>query len=121
MGSYENHHELYKKFKENAMNDTLFEGTRVEAFFLSAFHLIDTCAAKKRVHINKHQKVRGELESKPFIFGEQSEVVWRAFQTIENQLRPKFAYGFSWTEKDLENVQEQYAIIEDACLKVIGQ
>ncbi len=92
------HLELYKKFKKDAENVELFEGTRVEAYFLSAFHLIEACAAKERVHINKHQKVRNILEENEFLFSAETENVWRSFQIIENQLRPKF-HGASqiWT------------------------
>ena len=121
MGSYENHSELYKKFKTDATNISLFEGTRVEAYFLSAFHLIEACASKKRVHINKHQSVRRVLEDNLFIFDEDTETVWRAFQTIENQIRPKFAYGFSWTKDDFKEIVHQYSIIEECCRKVIGK
>jgi hypothetical protein len=67
----------------------------VEAFFLSAYHLIESCAAYERVHINKHQRVRFILMQNKFIFQDDTETVWMNFQKIENQLRPKFAYGFT--------------------------
>ena len=50
MGSKDNHFTLYKKFKNDAENTDNFEGTRVEAYFLSAYHLIESCAAHERVH-----------------------------------------------------------------------
>lgn len=84
MGSLENHLKLYKKFKEDAENKNIFEGTRVEAYFLSAFHLIESCAAKERVHINKHQNVRSMLTKNDFIFGEETEELWRNFQKIKS-------------------------------------
>ena len=104
MGSLENHLDLYRNFKKDAVNKDNFEGTRVETYFLSAFHLIESCAAKERVHINKHQRVRQILEENKFILEDETEIVWRNFQRIENQLRPKFAYGFSWTNKDMSEV-----------------
>jgi hypothetical protein len=121
MGDQENHYRLFEKFRTDAQNDSLFEGTRVEAYFLAAYHLIEACAAKHRVHINKHQKVRSALEDNGFIFNEKTEAVWRAFQTIENQLRPRFSYGFSWTEKDLKEVLANFKTIETICLEVLGK
>lgn len=117
MGDFKVHLELYQKFKKDAGNKELFEGTRVEAYFLAAFHLIEACAAQGRVHINKHQKVRNVIEENEFLFGEESEQVWRSFQIIENQLRPKFAYSMSWTKEDVKKIIEHFQIIEKICLK----
>ena len=117
MGTLENHLDLYRNFKKDAVNKDNFEGTRVETYFLSAFHLIESCAAKERVHINKHQRVRQVLEENKFILEDEAEIVWRNFQRIENQLRPKFAYGFSWTNKDMSEVEKHYRVIEKICLE----
>lgn len=119
MSDFAVHLDLYKKFKKDAENTNLFEGTRVEAYFLSAFHIIEAYAAKNRVHINKHQKVRNFLEENEFLFGDKSETIWRTFQTIENQLRPKFTYSMSWTKTDLKNIIENFKIIEEICKKFI--
>lgn len=115
MSTYQTHKKLYLKFKEDALKEDLYAGTRVEAYFLSTFHLIEACAAKKRVHINKHQKVREVLEKEEQIFGEKTEKIWKFFQKIENQLRPKFAYSTGWTEEDLKEVQLKYGKIEEIC------
>ena len=72
------------------------------------------------MHINKHQRVRQALEENSFIFGEDTEAVWRAFQRIENQLRPKFTYSFSWSPEDLEEVRGYYFGIEKICLRRLG-
>lgn len=120
MGSKENHFKLYQQFKHDAENKENFEGTRVEAYFLSAYHLIESCAAHDHVHINKHQHVRTVLLDNIFIFKEDTERVWMNFQQIENQLRPKFTYGFSWTSKDMVTVETCYKTIEEICLKKIG-
>lgn len=119
MGSFDDHFELYKRFKKDAENQDNFEGTRVETYFLSAYHLIEACAAKERVHINKHQKVRASLTENPFIFKNDTEVVWRSFQRIENQLRPKFAYAMSWASEDMKEVMGNFKSIEGICLKVL--
>ena len=120
MGSQENHFKLYEKFKKDAENTNNFEGTRVEAYFLSAYHLIESCAAQERVHINKHQHLRSILTKNDFIFKDNTEYIWN-FQKIENQLRPKFAYGFSWTEDDMKNVETCYKTIEQICLEKLGE
>ena len=120
MGSKDNHFMLYKMFKNDAEKTDNFEGTRVEAYFLSAYHLIESCAAHERVHINKHQRVRTTLTQNGFIFKEDTEIIWMNFQKIENQLRPKFAYGFSWTKRDMNNVEKCYLAIENICLKKLG-
>jgi hypothetical protein len=121
MGSKDNHLALYQNFKTDAENKDNFEGTRVEAYFLSSYHLIESCAAQERVHINKHQYVRTTLTSNTFIFKDNTEKVWTNFQKIENQLRPKFTYGFSWTKADMKTVQSCYKTIEKICLKKLGE
>ena len=108
MSTFNTHKELYLKFKEDASKENLYAGTRVEVYFLSAFHLIEACAAKKRIHINKHQKVRSVLEKEDEIFGKDTELVWKSFQRIENQLRPKFAYSVGWRKEDLKEVEQEY-------------
>ena len=120
MGSKDNHFKLYQKFKNDAENIDNFEGTRVEAYFLSAYHLIESCAAHERVHINKHQRTRSTLTQNKFIFQEYTETIWMNFQKIENQLRPKFAYGFTWNDEDMKNVEKCYTTIENICLNKLG-
>jgi len=121
IGSKDNHLKLYQKFKADAIKKENFEGTRVEAYFLSAYHLIESCAAQERVHINKHQNLRTTLTNNTFIFNENTESVWTNFQKIKNQLRPKFTYGFSWTASDMEMVESCYKTIETICLKKLGE
>jgi predicted nucleic acid-binding protein len=120
VGSKDNHFNLYKKFKNDAENINNFEGTRVDAYFLSAYHSIEACTAQERVHINKHQLVRSVLIKNNFIFKDDTEEIWENFQKIENQLRPKFAYGFSWTNTDMKNVEVCYKKIEIICLKKLN-
>ena len=66
----------------------------------------------------------------PWIWGKLTKVVHfraksvahfgRNFQRIENQLRPKFAYGFTWDNKDMKTVQKCYETIENICLEKLG-
>jgi hypothetical protein len=119
MSDFETHKRNYEMFRKDAENESLFEGTRVEVYFLGAFHLIEACAARKRIHINKHQKIRSVLESSDFIFGDNTGRVWRSFQKMENQLRPKFAYGASWNKNDFDELKNAFKQIEEICLKAL--
>jgi len=54
MGTHNNHMKLYETFKKDAENANNSKQSRVEIYFLSIFHLIEACAAKHNIHINKH-------------------------------------------------------------------
>lgn len=119
MGTFKNHQNLYENFKKDAESENISEPSKAELYFLSLFHLIEACCAKNRVHIQKHQKIRQILEKNIEIFKDQTETIWRSFQTIENKLRPKFSYGFSWTNEDFKKLKKNYYKIEEICLKVL--
>lgn len=121
MSKFENHKKLYLNFKGDAENDDLSLPSRAELYFLSIYHLIESCAAKHRIHINKHQKVRIVLENNSQIFEKETEKVWHLFQDIENKIRPKFTYGFSWTDKDFDELKEKYYILEDIGSKILTE
>ena len=119
MSNEAGHLAQYKDFKKAAdMEDNPLQ-VRVESIFLGLFHLIEACAARKNVHINKHQRVRDELKSNPALFGERTDDVWRAFQDIETRLRPKFVYGKNWTREDFQAVLEKSAKIEGICQEAL--
>lgn len=111
--------QLYQNFKKDAENKQLSKQSRVELYFLSIYHLIEACAAKFDVHINKHQNIRKSLEINNNIFKKDTEKIWRSFQTIETRLRPKFSYGFSWTDEDFNELVDLFIKIEEICLKVL--
>ena len=113
------HLNQYKDFKRGAELEDNPPQLRVESMFLSVFHLIDACAARRSVHIDKHQRVRSELEANPSIFGPKTEQVWSTFQDIETRLRPKFVYGRSWKKADFDAVFEKAARIEAVCREVL--
>ncbi len=119
MGTFENHRKLYENFKKDAEKEDNFEVSRVELFFLSIFHLIEACAALKRIHIDKHQRLRKILDENDTIFKDQTDRVWRWFQEIENRFRPKFTYGSSWSTADFLKIKELYSKLESICLKII--
>ncbi|OGS50981.1 MAG: hypothetical protein A3K65_04895 [Euryarchaeota archaeon RBG_16_68_12] len=114
------HRTQFEDFKRGAGLVANPPQLRVESIFLAVFHLIDACAARRNVHIDKHQKVRHELEANPAIFGDRTEEVWSAFQDIETRLRPKFVYGRSWRKEDFDAVFEKTARIEAICREVLG-
>ena len=119
MSKFENHKKTYLNFKKDAENEVNSKLSRAELYFLSIYHLIECCAAKYRVHVNKHQKVRIVLENNPNIFEKETENVWRLFQDIENKIRPKFTYGFSGTEDDFNVLKEKYYKLEEICNQVL--
>jgi len=110
---------LYETFKKDAENANNSKQSRVEIYFLSIFHLIEACAAKHNIHINKHQRIRNILEENTDIFKDKTDNVWRTFQTIETRLRPKFSYGFSWTDEDFNELISLYEKLENICMGVI--
>ncbi len=89
LGTLKNHKNLYLNFKNDVENRTISNPSRAELYFLSAFHLIESCTAKFKVHINKHQRVRKVLERNHEIFKDNTEAIWRLFYRLENQIRPK--------------------------------
>jgi hypothetical protein len=114
------HFAQYGDFKRGSELEANPPQLRVEAIFLATFHLIEACAATHNVHINKHQRVRDELERNPVIFGDRTEEVWIAIQDIESRLRPKFVYGKSWRPEDFKAVFQKAARIERVCQEVLG-
>jgi len=119
MGTFENHKNLYLKLKKDAEIESLSIPSRVELYFLSIFHLIESCTAKNMTHINKHQNIRKILEDNKTIFKEETETIWKLFQKVENKLRPKFSYGFSWTEEDFKAIKDVFLKLEEICLQVL--
>lgn len=120
MGTLENHKKLYLNFKKDAENTNVSKESRAELYFLSIFHLIESCASKNNIHINKHQSVRKIIEKNTTIFKKETEFIWKSFQTIETRIRPKFSYGFSWTDEDFNELKDIYSKLETICLKVIN-
>jgi hypothetical protein len=94
---------------------------RVEALFLAAYQAVEAAAARINVHIGKHQNVRRELEANREIFGDATDVVWRAFQDLETRIRPKFIYGQSWSKSDLTEGIRLFRIIQSHMEAALGQ
>lgn len=115
MSSHEIHTKKYGMFFKDAENEKNSEPTRIEAYFEASFHAIEAASAQHKVHINKHQLVRNLLEKHDKIFGEDTEKIWRAFQEIENQIRPGQAYGGAVNGEALRRTQELASLIIKLC------
>jgi uncharacterized protein YydD (DUF2326 family) len=115
MTSQDVHLQKYKLFKRDAENEENFIPTRIEATFEACFHLIEACMAKDGLHINKHNQVRSMITEHGDVFRENSETVWRAFQELENQIRPGQAYGGRINGPQLKRAQDVMERIENVC------
>jgi len=94
---------------------------KIEAYFYASFHVIESVNAKHAVHINKHQNTRRILEENKKIFGHDNELIWRAFQEIENQIRPGQVYGGSINGDKLKRARKLFQKIENICIGVLNQ
>ena len=119
MSSLETHIRKARAFRDGAakVDDP---GLRVEAWFLSAYHFIEACAAKRRVHIQKHQRVPDELKRNPSILGPKTSVVVDAFRYLDHNARAKFVYGNSGTRADLEKARKSFEAIVSICEEVLA-
>ncbi len=55
------------------------------------------------------------------IFKEDTEIIWRDFQTIENQIRPGQEYGGKINGEELKRAKELFEEIRNICNKVLKQ
>jgi len=118
MTRLENHLARYREFRE-AAEKAVADAVRIEAWFLAAYHLIEACAAKRRIHIQKHSRVPDELSRNPDILGALAKEVSDAFRFLDLEARAKFVYGASGTEADLARARRSFEAIESACLEVL--
>lgn len=119
MSSLETHRRKAEAFRDAAAKIDE-PGLLVETWFLSAYHFIEACAAKQRVHIQKHQRVPDELDRNPTILGPRSSVVAKAFRYLDHRARAQFVYGDSGTKADLAKARRHFETIASACTEVLG-
>ena len=114
--NFEVHYEKYQKFKDSAKQDRYIP-SRIEDYFKSAFHLIESIVAKKfGLHIQKHQKVRAVLKQNLEIFNDETDEIINEFYEIENKIRVATSYGKRHNGELLEKTQESFNKIESICL-----
>ena len=119
MTRLENHMARYREFKRAAgLSDSA--SVQVESWFLAAYHLIEACAAKRRIHIQKHHKVPDELSRNPSILGPRTKEVVDAFRFLDFEARAKFVYGASGSKADLARARRSFEAIDAACLEILG-
>src|SRR2546427_13037422 len=104
MSSLETHRRKADEFRDGA-SGVKEPGLLVEAWFLSAYHLIEACAAKKRVHIQKHQRVPDELQRNPTILGPHTSTAAAAFRYLDHKARAKLVYGNARPRAQLAKVR----------------
>jgi len=114
MSRLETHLQKARTFQQGADQATSPE-MRVEAWFLAAYHLIEACAAKRHIHIQKHQRVPGELKRNPAIFGERTAEVSEAYQYPDGEARAKFVYGASGTDEELDRARSSFETVRRRC------
>ena len=119
MSSFDIHYEKYEMFKKDAETTDVSNPLKIEAFFYSSFHIIEAVNAARAVHINKHQQTRRVLEENKQVFKDNTEPVWRAFQEIENQIRPGQVYGGSVNGEKLKRARKLFLKIEEICIGLI--
>jgi hypothetical protein len=119
MSKLEMHLERAQAYRNDAgrAKDT---GSQVELWFLSAYHFIEACAAKHRLHIQQHRKVAAELKLNPSVFGNRTGNVIEAFQYLDYNARAKFVYGTSGAKADFARVRECFDLIVAVCEELLG-
>ncbi len=118
MSRLETHLERAREF--NGAAERLSDpGVQVEMWFLSAYHFIEACAARQRLHIQKHQRIPDELERNPAIFGGDTPRVSEAFHYLDHEARAKFVYGGTGTKADLERARKSFELIRSTCEAIL--
>ena len=118
MTRLENHLEKARELKETAERAS-GPAAQVELWFLAAYHLIEACAAKQRLHIQKHQRVPEELRANPGIFGKETPRVVEAFRYLDHEARAKFVYGSTGTKSDFARARASFETIEAICEEIL--
>lgn len=118
MSRLDTHLAKARTFQEGADRATSPE-MQVEAWFLAAYHWIEACAAKRRIHIQKHQRVPEELMRNPEIFGEKTRQVSDAYRYLDGEARAKFVYGASGTDEELDRARSSFETVRRLCEEVL--
>lgn len=82
---------------------------------MSAYHFIEACAAKHRLHIQQHRKVPAELKANLTVFGKRTAEVIEAFQYLDYDARAKFVYGATGTQVDFERARKRFEAVVAIC------
>ncbi|HKZ64463.1 MAG TPA: hypothetical protein VJ400_08470 [Thermoplasmata archaeon] len=118
MSRLETHLARFREFRD-AASATEADAVRVESWFLASYHAIEACAAKNRLHIQKHSRVPEELTRNLAIFGDRTREVVEAFRFLDLEARAKFVYGGSGTDADLRRARQSFEAIEAICTEAL--
>lgn len=111
----EDHLHKYRNFKKEGLRAN-YPPSKVENYFLATFHLLEAFVYEKAgIHVQRHSRLRSVLESNEFIFGENTEKIWRLFQDLENRVRIATSYGKSESPEIADKAAEILEKIEDGC------
>jgi len=114
MSRFEVHIERARAYSEDAAR-AKDAGSQVELWFLSAYHFIEACAARHRMHIQQHRKVSAELKRNLSVFGNRTAEVIEAFRYLDYDARSKFVYGAAGTKADFKRAREYFESIVAIC------
>lgn len=118
MGSDTAHNQKYQNFKKEAEKSSYIP-SKIENYFLAAFHLIEAVLANYKIHTDLHKKIFKSLKENPEIFKDKTFTLMDAFRRIERDLRPGITYGSKENGEKLEEVMKLFKLIESICLPLI--
>ena len=119
MGKLDSHLLKYKNFKEEAINGKYIP-SKIENYFLSAFHLIEAVLSKYGIHTGVHKRLFKLLKEKEDIFEENTLNLMDSFRRIERDLRPGVMYGSKENGEKLKEVIERFMVIEKICIPFLS-
>ncbi|OGS50401.1 MAG: hypothetical protein A3K65_04170 [Euryarchaeota archaeon RBG_16_68_12] len=96
-----------------------YPDAKVQMWCVSAHHFIEACAAKKRQHIHKPERVADELNRNPAILGSDSGRIAKAFRYLDREARAKFVDSDSGTKADLERARKSFELVESTCEAIL--
>ena len=118
MPSKKIHREKYRNFKKEG-NKALFIPSKIENYFIAAFHLIESVLATKKVHVNVHKRLFQVIKSHEDLFAGTAFSVANSFRRIERDLRPGVMYGASENGRVLKEVLHELETIETLCFEIL--
>lgn len=118
MGTHASHLQKYQNFKKEAEKSNYIP-SKIENYFLAAFHLIDCILANYQIHSDLHKKMFKTLKENPNIFQDKTFMLMDAFRRIERDLRPGITYGSKENGEKLEEVIKLFESIEEICFPLL--
>jgi hypothetical protein len=118
MGTTEDHLDKYLRFKAEG-DKSEYVPSKIENYFLAAFHLIDAVFALHKTHAGVHKKLQKFLKESGDIFGDKASSVANSFRRIERDLRPGVIYGSQENGQKLKEALFELRNIEELCFEIL--